>query len=203
MPNDERMTNSECQTRRPIRRIRILAFELLSSFLCLPLLFANAAFGQSSREFQLKAAFLYNFAQFTEWPAEAFAVKDAPIVIGVLGKDPFGTALDDTVRDEFVRGKKLVIERYRTVEEIKTCHILYISQSESNRLDHILEKLDRRPILTVSDIPGSAPRGVMIRFVPEGSKIRFRINAEAAKAEKLSLSSKLLRVAEIVTTKKR
>src|SRR5207248_1219657 len=102
-----------------------------------------------------------------------------------------------------VRGQKLVVERYRTVEEIKTCHILYISQSESNRLDHILEKLDKKPILTVSDIPGSAPQGVMIRFFPEGSKIRFRINAEAAREAKLSLSSILLRVAEIVTTKKR
>ena len=163
----------------------------------------NSASAQPSRQYQVKAAFLYNFAQFTEWPPEAFATKDAPLVIGILGKDPFGPALDDTVRDEFVRGQKLLVERYSTVEEIKTCHILYISQSESNRLDHILQKLEKKPILTVSDITGSAPRGVMIRFINEGGKIRFRINAQAAKEAKLSLSSKLLRLSEIVSTRKK
>jgi hypothetical protein len=181
---------------RPVAR-------LASPFVLATFLIANVAFAQVSREFQVKAVFLFNFAQFTEWPADALPAKDSPFVIGVLGKDPFGTALDDTVKRESVRGQRLVVERYRTVEEIGTCHILYISASESNRLDHILEKVHKKPILTVSDIPGSAPRGVMIRFLTESNKTRFRINTEAVKEARLSLSSKLLRSADIVTTKKK
>ena len=174
------------------------------SLVFLLLVMANAARAQPSREYQVKAVFLFNFAQFTEWPAEAFAEKDSPLVIGVLGKDPFGSFLDETVHGEIVRGQRLAVERYRTMEELKTCHILYISQSESNRLDGILEKLKGKPVLTVSDIPGSVPRGMMIRFVTEANRIRFRVNAEEAKEAKLSVSSKLLRLADgIVPTKKK
>src|SRR5947209_667643 len=92
-----------------------------------------------SREYQLKAAFLYNFTQFTEWPTNAFATSASPIVVGVLGTDPFGEFLDQTVRGEVVHGRPLVVERYRKVEEIKTCHILFISQSETRRLEDILK----------------------------------------------------------------
>jgi hypothetical protein len=86
------------------------------------------------------------------------------------------------------------------VEEIQNCHILYISQSEASELDHVLEFLKGKPVLTVSDIEGSAPRGVMIRFVTEKNKIRLRINLETARAANLTLSSKVLRAAEIVST---
>ena len=160
----------------------------------------NSASGQTSREFQIKAVFLFNFAEFTEWPADAFASKDAPMFIGVLGTDPFGSVLDETVRNEAVRGHRLVVQRYQKVEEIQNCHILYISQSEASELDHVLEFLKGKPVLTVSDIEGSAPRGVMIRFVTEKNKIRLRINLETARAANLTLSSKVLRAAEIVST---
>jgi hypothetical protein len=176
------------------------------SFFALLTLFqfvGGARAAEPSREYQLKAVFLFNFAQFAEWRPESFADKDAPLVICILGADPFGTFLDETVRDEMVRGRRLVVERYQKLEEIKTCHILFISQSKTGELNQILEALKGKPILTVSDITGSALRGVMIRFITEQNKIRFRINTEAVKEASLSLSSKLLRNAQIVSTEKK
>jgi hypothetical protein len=155
-----------------------------------------------SREYQVKAVFLFNFAQFVDWPPDAFASPQAPLVIGVLGDDPFDGYLDETVRGEKVNNHPLVIQRYRWVEEIKSCHILFISQSASGRLEEILARLKSRNILTVSDAEDFARRGGMIRFVTENNKIRLRINVDAAKAAELTISSKLLRPARIVTTGK-
>jgi hypothetical protein len=173
---------------------------LLACLLCLGPAAANA---QSAREAQVKAAFLYNFAQFTEWPPEAFAQPDSPLVIGVLGEDPFGEALDTTIRGEAVRGHKLQLKRFRAVAELPTCHIVYIGRSEANRLSQVLKALNGKPILTVSDLDGSAERGVTIQFVTEHGRVRFRINPKTAENAKLALSSKLLRVAEIVGSEKK
>ncbi len=147
----------------------------------------------------MKAVFLFNFAQFVDWPTRAFPDSTAPLVIGVLGKDPFGPFLDATVRGETVRGRPLEIRRYQQVNEITSCHILYISTSEEGQLETILGALKDRPVLTVSESPGFALRGGMIRFVSEHSHIRLRINREAAQAANLTISSKLLQVAESAT----
>lgn len=164
------------------------------------LLLGGLARGAAPSEYQLKAVFLFNFAEFIEWPPGAFDDAQAPLVIGVLGEDPFGAMLDETVRDESVGQRKLVVQRYRRAEEITRCHILFISQSETGRLEPILTLLRGRNILTVCDTPGYALRGVMIRFVTDKNKIRLRINLEAARAAGLVISSKLLRPAEIVTS---
>jgi len=165
---------------------------------CYALMVSQVANGATSRDFQVKAAFIYNFAQFTEWPSEAFDSRTSPLVIGVLGRDPFGEALDETVSKENLKGHPFKVERYSKLEEIKKCHILYIGQSEARNLDRILQAFEKKPVLTVSDIEGSAVRGVIIRFLTERNKIRFRINLEASRASGLVLSSKLLRAAEIV-----
>jgi len=149
-------------------------------------------------EYQLKAVFLFNFAQFVEWPASAFPNSMTPLVIGILGEDPFGPYLDETVRGETVNDRPLVVRRYRSVEEITTCHILFISRREDRRIKGILDSLRGRSVLTVSDADRFATRGGMIRFVTDHKRIRFRINLEAAKAANLTLSSKLLRPAQIV-----
>jgi len=154
-----------------------------------------------SKEYQVKAVFLFNFAQFVEWPTNAFTGPQAPLVIGVLGDDPFGAFLDETVRGETVNNHPLVVQRYRQLDEIKECHILYISQSESARLEQIFSGLKDRNILTVGDVEGFAMKGGIVRFVTD-KKIRLRINLEAAKAANLTISSKLLRPAEIVETGK-
>lgn len=151
-----------------------------------------------SKEYQIKAAFLYNFSQFVEWPAGAFPSAHSPLVIGVIGADPFGSYLDDVVRGETVNSHPLVVQRFRRVEEIKTCHVLFVSQSEANQVEQVLSHVRGRNILTVGDFEGFATRGGMIRFVTENKKIRFRINVRVARAAKLIISSKLLRAAEIV-----
>ncbi len=150
-------------------------------------------------EYQVKAVFLFNFAQFVDWPAEAFPDPDTPLVIGVLGDDPFGGFLDQTVDDERLGGRPLQVRRYQSVDEIKTCHVLFISRLEGDRREGILAGLKNRPILTVSDADGFAERGGMIRFVTERNRIRLQINLQAAEAARLTISSKLLRVAEIIT----
>lgn len=151
-----------------------------------------------AREYQIKAAFLYNFAQFIEWPPNAFPDAGTPLVIGVLGDDPFGNFLDETVRGEKVHNRPLVVQRFSRVEDITTCHVLFISRSESAQLDEILQKLKGRSILTTGDVDGFARRGGVVRFTTEKGKIRLRINLEAARAENVTISSRLLKLADIV-----
>jgi len=154
----------------------------------------------ASKEHQVKSVFLFNFAQFVEWPSDAFADAQKPLIIGVLGDDPFGAYLDDTVRGEKVNGRPLAVERFRKMEDVKTCHILFISRSETARLKQHLEGLKSRITLTVAETDEFCRRGGMIQFVTEKGKIRLKINVEAAKAAHLKISSKLLRAAEIVGT---
>lgn len=149
-------------------------------------------------EYQIKAVFLYNFAQFVEWPPQAFASETAPLVIGVLGEDPFGPELEAAVKEEKLGRRSLEIRRFRRVEEIATCHILFISRSESPRFERILSSLQGRSILTVSEVEEFTRRGGMIRFLTENKKVRMRINPDAAKRAGLTISSKLLRPADIV-----
>jgi hypothetical protein len=157
---------------------------------------ARAIAGPS--EYQVKAVFLFNFTQFVDWPPQAFPGPDAPFVIGVLGEDPFGPQLDQVVRGEMVNDRPLVIERYRSVAEIRDCNILFIGNTENGHLDEILAALKGRSILTVGDADPRGQRGVMIRLVNENNRIRLRIDVAAAKAGNLTISSKLLRPAEIV-----
>ena len=168
-------------------------------FVISALLLSGTLQAAAPTEYQLKAVFLFNFAQFVDWPQESFPEAQMPLVIGVLGEDPFGTYLDEIVSGETVNNHQLEIQRYRRVNEMKTCHILFISQSESKRLEQIVAALKGRSILTVSDSDGFTRYGGMIRFVTEKNKLRLRINLEAATAANLTISSKLLRPAEIVT----
>ena len=154
-------------------------------------------------EYQVKAVFLFNFAQFVDWPPAAFSDSATPFVIGILGDDPFEGYLEQTVRGEQVRGRGFQLRRYHSVDEVKTCHILFISRPTGNRLDEVLASLRNRPILTVSDDDKFAERGGMIRFVTDRSRIRLQINLEAAQAASVTISSKLLRVADIVTPRGR
>ena len=163
------------------------------------LLLLPARGAEATREYQVKAVFLFNFAQFVEWPAAAFPDAATPITIGVLGDDPFGAALDEVVQGESVNGRAMAVRRYRRLEEVGPCHILYISESEIRRLGQITARLMNRAVLTVSDAEEAARHGVMIGLFTENNRIRLRINVEAARAAGLVISSKLLRPAVIVS----
>ena len=153
-------------------------------------------------EYQLKAVFLFNFTQFVEWPREAFADPDDPLIIGVLGADPFGPYLDQTVQGEKINGRAIEVRRYRNVAEIQACHVLFISQSETARVRDILSRLRTRSILTVGDSENFAVNGGIIRFMTDKNRIKLRVNVDSAKAARLTISSKLLRAADIVENRK-
>lgn len=151
-----------------------------------------------TREYQIKGVFLFNFLQFVEWPAAAFPDGDAPIRIGVLGDDPFGKVLEDTVRGELIRNRRLVVERSHHLAELKHCHLLFICRSENHRLDEILASLATRPVLTVCETTGFARQGGVIALFLEGKKVRFEINPATARQQGLKMSSQLLGLARIV-----
>lgn len=156
------------------------------------------AVAASAPEYELKAVFLFHFAQFVQWPVDALPDSTTPLVIGVLGEDPFGPYLDETVRGETVQGHPLEVRRFRSPQEIDTCHILFVSPSQTERFETFRGPLEARSILTVSDASEFDARGGMIRFITDRNRIRLRINLEAARSARLTLSSKLLRAAEIV-----
>lgn len=153
-------------------------------------------------EYQVKAVFLFNFAQFVEWPATAFLDSAAPLTICVLGEDPFGSYLDETVQGESVQAHPLAVRRHHRVTETTGCHIVFVGRQDQTTLREILDTLRSRPVLTVSDADEFAERGGMIRFMTDKNRIRLQINLGAARAADLTLSSKLLRPAQIVRTDK-
>ena len=145
-------------------------------------------------EYEVKAAYLYNFGKFVEWPAKVTAVSDF-FSICVLGEDPFGSTFDATIAGESINGKKVVVKRITKPQDAVSCRILFISSSEESRLKEILATLDNASILTVSDISQFTRRGGMIRFVMEANRVRFEVNLTTAEHAGLTLSSQLLKVA--------
>lgn len=150
-----------------------------------------------SREYQLKAVFLYNFTQFVEWPAHSFSSAQEPMIIGILGKDPFGSSLEEAIAGETVNGHPLAVRRFNSPEEIGTCHILFVNISDAKKLAKIIAGLQKKNILTVSDAPDFLKQGGMVKFLNRNNKIKLQVNLEATKAVNLIISSKLLRLVEI------
>jgi hypothetical protein len=159
---------------------------------------AGASENAEVAEYQVKAAYLYNFTKFTDWPAGAFASSNAPIVIGVVGEDPFGKTLDDLVSGETVRDRPLVVKRLHAGEDLRSCHVLFISGSEKERMSALLEKLKGSPVLTVSDTGDFAAQGGMVRFLRVQKTVKLEINQAAAEEAGLQISAKLLKLARLV-----
>jgi hypothetical protein len=180
-----------------LRRLKVAWFSLLLwAAMC-----AWPAAGQDAAapsEYQVKAAFLYNFAKFVEWPTQAFPADDTPITIGILGKNPFGADLERTVRDKSVNGRPLAVRSLASPDDsaLKHCQIIFIYPMEKSRLGEILAKLKGTPALTVSETEGFTQAGGMINFIMEGRKVRFEINDAAATQAGLKISSKLLSLAK-------
>lgn len=185
---------------RPLRTTALLAIRVLMLLAALHM-DALAQASLPTKEYQVKAAFLFNFAQFVDWPPSAFAEDNAPLTICVLGDDPFGAYLDELVRGEQVNSRRLTIQRFRAPEDLKGCQVLFVSRSETKHLDKALASGKEMDALTVSDVDGFAARGGIIQLSTESGKIRLKINVLAAKASSLVISSKLLRSAEIVASK--
>jgi hypothetical protein len=172
--------------------LRPLSLVLLAVLLLAP---SHAA---TPSEYQVKAVFLYNFSRFVEWPESAFPAPGKPFVVGVFGHDPFGGELEAVMRGETVRGHPLEVRRVASLAEAERCQILFIHRSEEDRLNEVVAALSSQATLTVTDAAGAARRGVMVRLVSVEGRIRLRIDLDSARAAQLTISSGLLRSAEIV-----
>ncbi|VUZ85029.1 hypothetical protein MELA_01404 [Candidatus Methylomirabilis lanthanidiphila] len=161
-------------------------------------LYSHSAYAQSpSLEYQVKAAVLYQFSKFVEWPPQAFHNNQYTICIGVVDGGPMVSAVQ-SIEGKETKGRRVAVKRFKTPEELEFCHILYISPTMESRLAAILERLKGTSTLTVSDISGFARRGGMITLITVEDKIQFEINVGTAERANLQISSHLLRLARIV-----
>jgi hypothetical protein len=167
-----------------------LAVGIASAFLGPSCLHAQRS---NPSEYEVKAAYLYDFGKFVAWPAKVAAADDFPIC--VLGEDPFGATFDATIAGETINGKKVVVNRIAKPQEAVSCRILFISASEESQLKEILATIDKTSVLTVSDISQFTRRGGMIQFVTDANRVRFEVNVTTAERAGLILSSQLLKVA--------
>ena len=149
-------------------------------------------------EYQVKAAYLFNFGQFVDWPAAAFESPTAPFAICIVGDDPFGKVLDDAVRGETLEGRPVAIRRFRKPEDVAACNIVFLARSEADHLAQSLRALRGRHLLTVTDASGDETRDAAIVLITQNNRIRLRINLAEARANELVISSNLLRPAEVV-----
>jgi hypothetical protein len=173
--------------------ISVLAVSLLAGGVLSP-----RARAQAPSEYQVKAAFLYNFAKFVEWPPDLFNNPRGPLVLCVAGKDPFGDFLEGIVQGKTANGHPLTIRRLQREGEARSCQILFISSSERNRVRPVLQSLNGASVLTVGETDGFAQQGGVINFTLEDNHVHFEINVDAAERAGLKISSKLLSLAKIV-----
>jgi hypothetical protein len=183
------------------RRLGILIVALSVSLSWAPEAFSQARDASDSSEYLIKAGFIFNFAKFVEWPQTTFAQPDSPIVIGILGTDPFGTIIDQIVQDKKIGGRGFVVKRLKwgaDPKDLKECKILFVGASERIHIDELVQIVRGLPILTVGETPGFAERGGVIRLVLEDNKVRFEVNVDAAHQAGLTISSRLLTLARII-----
>jgi hypothetical protein len=164
------------------------------------LIVAPCAAAQSDgvAEYQVKAAFLFNFVKFVEWPDSVFADARAPIVLGILGDNPFGDDLRTIVSGQLVRGRPIRVQTFKFGDDLRACHVVFVSASERAHMPQILISLRGADVLTVSDLDSFASEGGVMQFVMEESRVRFLVNLEAAAHTRLRINSKLLALARVI-----
>jgi len=174
---------------------RTLAWALALSALVTP---RATAIGRPDREYAIKAAFLYHFGNYVQWPPEDCPTDKDRFVIGVIGDDPFGPALDAIAEAKAIQGRKVLVRRFASVQACTHCHIVFVARSATATLTDLPEPPWGTHALVVSDVPGMASRGAVVSFFTLANKVRFEVNPAAAKRAGLKISSKLLRLARIV-----
>mgnify|MGYP001607961648 FL=1 len=149
-------------------------------------------------EYTVKAAFLYNFTKYVKWPADALEKEDTPIVVAVLGTDPFGKKLDDAFKGKLIGKHPLSIVRWKTIDELSACHLLFVPATEAERLGKIVDHYAKSHTLLVGEFEGFAEHKGCLNFYIEDKKVRFEANAAAAKRAELEISPQLLKLARLV-----
>jgi hypothetical protein len=164
------------------------------------LLFAArpAAADGPTREYLVKAAFLYNFTQFVTWPKNnTYSSADAPFVVAVLGDDPFDGALEEAMQDKTAEGRPIVVKHFASADELGPCQVLFVPQSQDPELPALFGRLGGSAVLTVGESDNFLPAGGGIRFMLEDERIRFEISPAATDAARLKVSAKLMKLARI------
>jgi hypothetical protein len=159
---------------------------------------AAGAAAAPAREYEIKAAFLYNFTKFVDWPAQTFANDDAPIVIGVLGDSPCVQALERLIKDRKVNGRTIVVRRIASAAEAKVTQLLFVGSAQEAQFAGLEPAIESLPVLTVGESPGFATLGGAIDLLPQGDKIRFEINIDVAEHAGLKISAQLQKLATVV-----
>ncbi len=189
LPTDNLKTNLRARSR----------FLVVGACVCAMLIAAPRSRAQEgASEYEVKAAFLFNFVKFIEWPDDAFTDSHSPIVIGILGQDPFEGAMDRTISGKSVNSRPLVVKRLSQAHEARSCHIVFVCSSEKKRLAQIFGSLVGANVLTVSETDDFLRAGGAINFVIENHRVRFEVNTIAAHRARLKISSKLLQLARTV-----
>jgi hypothetical protein len=163
------------------------------------LLAGDAGLDRQAPEYEVKAHLLYNLSTTTAftWPDSAFEKKESPFVLGILGSDPFGEEIDLACKGRSAQDRPIVIRRFKTLDSLETCHLLFISRSEKTNVARILAKVRGKPTLTVGEVDGFPAAGGAINFYVEESRVRFEINPKAAKRSGLTIRAKLLELGRI------
>jgi len=170
------------------------ASKVLAIIICSGLILAHA---QTPSEYQLKAAFIYNFAKFVEWPS-AFGDPSAPIVVGILGNDPFGSDIEQAMNGKTVEGRRVVIKRFPNLQSLAPCHILFVSSSQRSNLPQIFAAVAGSGVLTVGETDRFAEAGGVIHLGMNEGRVRLVINQAAAERSRLKISAKLLSLARVI-----
>jgi len=178
--------------RKSIHRniLRIIVASILLS-LCSP------GYTQTS-EYELKAVFLYNFTQFVSWPESAFTAPDMPFQLCLAGEDPFGHILDEAVISEKVGRHQIVVRRIHNLENTASCHMIFIPEKNLSTLDQILTIVKGNSVLVVGDEGDSAEKGATIGFLFVNQRVRLRVNLRSARLANLTISSKLLKLSDVI-----
>ena len=172
----------------------------VATMLCLLTAAAARADEPSTREYRVKAAFIFHFLQFTDWPANAFAGEDAPIIVAIVGDDPFDGALWQALNDKRVGRRAVLLRQFAAAPppaELLGCHLLFVSQAMGNPMGNLLQQVRGTPVLTVSDEGNFTEAGGVMRLLVEENKVRFEVNVTAAQRQQLKMSAKLLKLARL------
>jgi hypothetical protein len=166
----------------------------------LALVWLCAPIARAESEYDVKAAYLFKFTKFIEWPATAFAGPDAPFVIGIVGRDPFNGGLDRLIAGNTTGARRLEVQHLNATDStgLRGCQMVFVSASEQRRLPNILSALQGRPVLVVGESEGFASAGGMLGFALRESRVGIEINSAAARQARLKISSQLLNLAKLV-----
>lgn len=180
--------------RRRFHRLRLGPLLLLAALL----LFTGKGSAEVSKEYQIKAAYLYNFTKFVEWSPQHFKSADSPILIGILRKNPFGDELAKIVQDRKVNGREIRIIILNSIKDANTVQVLFIGQGEEKNFSRDLLLLQKSGVLTVGETRKFTELGGMITFAVIADKVRFEINQGTAEESGIRISSQLLKLASFV-----